>query len=75
MIYHLTLICLGGHDFMFGDISFNIVWVGSGGCWVSGRCFSACWSVGVAVAWAFSGFGAYYMHQIMIFIWVIYHLT
>ena len=67
VIYHLTILGWGGHGVMLGDISFNIVWVGSGGCWVSGRCFSACWSVGVAVAWAFSGFGAYYMHQIMIF--------
>lgn len=39
VIYHLTLICLGGHDFVFGDISFNIVWVGSGGLLAIGAVF------------------------------------
>lgn len=30
VIYHLTLICLGGHDVVFGDISFNNICGGGG---------------------------------------------
>ena len=43
---------------------------------MSGRCFGVGCSVVVALAWAVSGFGAYYMHQIMIFIyWFLFGIS